>query len=139
MAVRAPSAPAGQFRDVLCERGYVFLPGVPGAHQAATERSNERVKLPPAPAQSVNHWPGQFGKHRVRLARKQDFHWRNWPQLFFEQRGHPVRVRRVPQPGAILEHPDPWRSNEPHLACELAALLAAIVELPRQLAIENYH
>ena len=45
--------------------------------------------------------------------------------------------RGVAQPGAVLQHADPLRAEEAHLRGELAGLLAAVVELPGELPVEE--
>ncbi len=74
-----------------------------------------------------------------RAAREKNFHGTQRPQFRLQISGHLVRVRRVPQPGARLQHADPRRGDKTHLARQLARLLAAIIELAGQFQIEKDH
>ena len=51
---------------------------------------------------------------------------------------HRVGVRRAPQPRAVLQHAHPRRGKETHLGAELSGLLAAVIEIFGQAAIEEH-
>src|SRR2546423_2259525 len=43
------------------------------------------------------------------------------------------------QPRSLLQQPRPWRGQEAHFRGKLARLLAAVIKVASQLAIEKYH
>src|SRR5687767_11101089 len=45
---------------------------------------------------------------------------------------------RIFEPGAVFQHPDPGCGEEAHLRTELPRLLAAIVELAGEVAVEEH-
>src|SRR6266850_4668267 len=46
-------------------------------------------------------------------------------------------MARMPQPGSILQHADPWGREISHLRRELPALFAAVIKFLSQFAIEK--
>ena len=48
-----------------------------------------------------------------------------------------VRVCSIAQPRSALKHPHPRRSEKAHLRSKLAGLLASVVKVRRELAIEK--
>ena len=59
--------------------------------------------------------------------------------LFLEPTSHRIRMGGMPQPGAVLKHAHPGRGQESHLGAQLSRLLTAVVELARQVSVEEDH
>ena len=80
----------------------------------------------------------QPDKYGVSLHRVRDLDLRQRANRRFQALGHGVRVFGVPQPGAVLQHPDPRRRQEAHLRGKLPALFAAVIKLARQFGVEKH-
>ena len=70
---------------------------------------------------------------------EQDLHPGDGGDEVVHELGHRVGVGGVPEPDAVLEHPEPGSRYEAHLGAELAALFGAVVELLRELPVEEHH
>jgi len=126
-------------REIRHESIDVLFGGVPRAHETAAAATDERVKEPTLAAKWLDHVERELCEHRVRLPGEEQTHLGKLRERDREAFRHGVRVARVREPGAVFEHPDPRRGEKSHLRAELTGLLAAVVELARELAVEEHH
>lgn len=109
---------------------------VPRKHESRSA-TDECVKLPAAVTDALEDFVGSGNKDRVGFNGLDQAKAGDGGDLRGESARTVICMSGVAQPRAALQHSDPGSGKEAHLRSELACLLAAVIEIRRQGAIEE--
>ncbi len=110
---------------------------IPRAHEPRATASDKGIEAPALGPQRLQRGFRHLQEHAVGLHREHQLHTRQVAHQRGQQLRAVIGMAAIAQPGAVFEQPDPGRGEKTHLRRQLARLLAAVVEVIGQGAIEE--